>query len=228
MNVQGYQKLTLLDFLGRTACTIFTGGCNLRCPFCHNAGLVRTPLAGPNLTDEVLEYLRKRRGILDGVCVTGGEPLLQPDLEDFLCQIKEMGYAVKLDTNGVLPGRLAGVLATKLVDYVAMDIKSSPDGYAAATGTDADVSAVKDSLSILRDSGIPYELRTTAVRGIHTVADFAAIGRWIGDVPAYFIQRFVDSGQLLGSGFDAFTPEEMEHLLATVRAYVPSAQLRGV
>ena len=228
MNVQGYQKLTLLDFPGRTACTVFTGGCNLRCPFCHNAGLVRTPLAGPNLTDEVLEYLQKRRGILDGVCVTGGEPLLQPDLEDFLRKVKEMGYAVKLDTNGMLPQRLAGVLATKLVDYVAMDIKSSPDGYAAATGTDADVSAVSDSLLTLRDSGIPYELRTTAVRGIHTEADFDAIGEWIGDVPAYFIQRFVDSGQLLGSGCDAFTPEEMERLLTTVRVYTPSAQLRGV
>ena len=228
MNVQGYQKLTLLDYPGRTACTVFTGGCNLRCPFCHNAGLVRTPLAGPNLTDEVLEYLQKRRGILDGVCVTGGEPLLQPDLEDFLRKVKEMGYAVKLDTNGMLPQRLAGVLATNLVDYVAMDIKSSPDGYAAATGTDADVSAVTDSLSILRQSGIPYELRTTAVRGIHTEADFAAIGEWIGDVPAYFIQRFVDSGQLLGSGCDAFSPEEMEHLLTTVRVYTPSAQLRGM
>ena len=228
MNVQGYQKLTLLDFPGRTACTVFTGGCNLRCPFCHNAGLVRTPLAGPNLTDEVLAYLQKRKGILDGVCVTGGEPLLQPDLEHFLRQIKEMGYAVKLDTNGMLPQRLAGVLATNLVDYVAMDIKSSPDGYAAATGTDADVSAVTDSLSILRQSGIPYELRTTAVRGIHTEADFHAIGEWIGDVPAYFIQRFVDSGQLLGSGFDAFSPEEMERLLTTVREYTPSAQLRGV
>lgn len=228
MNVQGYQKLTLLDFPGRTACTVFTGGCNLRCPFCHNAGLVRTPLAEPNRTDEVLEYLRKRQGILDGVCVTGGEPLLQPDLEDFLRAVKEMGYAVKLDTNGMLPQRLAVILATNLVDYVAMDIKSSPDGYAAATGTDADVSAVTDSLSILRQSGIPFELRTTAVRGIHTEADFTAIGRWIGDVPAYFIQRFVDSGQLLGSGCDAFTPEEMEHLLTTVRKHVPSAQLRGV
>ena len=228
MNVQGYQKLTLLDYPGRTACTVFTGGCNLRCPFCHNAGLVRTPLAGPNLTDEVLAYLAKRKGILDGVCVTGGEPLLQPDLVGFLQAVKEMGYAVKLDTNGMLPQRLSEVLATKLVDYVAMDIKSSPDGYAAATGTDADVSAVSDSLSILRDSGIPFELRTTAVRGIHTEADFAAIGRWIGDVPAYFIQRFVDSGQLLGSGFDAFSPEEMERLLTTVRRYTPSAQLRGV
>lgn len=228
MNVQGYQKLTLLDFPGRTACTVFTGGCNLRCPFCHNAGLVRTPLAGPNLTDEVLAYLAKRKGILDGVCVTGGEPLLQPDLVGFLQAVKEMGYAVKLDTNGMLPGRLAEVLATKLVDYVAMDIKSSPDGYPAATGTDADVSAVSDSLSILRGSGIPFELRTTAVRGIHTEADFDAIGQWIGDVPAYFIQRFVDSGQLLGSGFDAFSPEEMERLLTTVRVHVPSAQLRGV
>lgn len=228
MNVQGYQKLTLLDYPGRTACTVFTGGCNLRCPFCHNAGLVRTPLAGPNLTDEVLGYLAKRKGILDGVCVTGGEPLLQPDLEDFLRKVKEMGYAVKLDTNGMLPQRLAGVLATNLVDYVAMDIKSSPSGYPAATGTDADVSAVSDSLSILRDSGIPFELRTTAVRGIHTEADFDAIGRWVGDVPAYFIQRFVDSGQLLGSGCDAFTPEEMERLLTTVRVHVPTAQLRGV
>ena len=228
MNVQGYQKLTLLDYPGRTACTVFTGGCNLRCPFCHNAGLVRTPLAGPNLTDEVLAYLAKRKGILDGVCVTGGEPLLQPDLVGFLQAVKEMGYAVKLDTNGMLPGRLAEVLATKLVDYVAMDIKSSPDGYPAATGTDADVSAVSDSLSILRGSGIPFELRTTAVRGIHTEADFDAIGQWIGDVPAYFIQRFVDSGQLLGSGFDAFSPEEMECLLTTVRVHVPSAQLRGV
>ncbi|MBQ3202318.1 MAG: anaerobic ribonucleoside-triphosphate reductase activating protein [Clostridia bacterium] len=228
MNVQGYQKLTLLDYPGRTACTVFTGGCNLRCPFCHNAGLVRTPLAGPNLTDEVLEYLQKRRGILDGVCVTGGEPLLQPDLEGFLRKVKEIGYAVKLDTNGMLPQRLAALLATKLVDYVAMDIKSSPDGYAAATGTDADVSAVTDSLSILRQSGIPFELRTTAVRGIHTEADFAAIGEWLGEVPAYFIQRFVDSGQLLGEGFDAFSPEEMERLLTTVRKHIPTAQLRGV
>ena len=228
MNVQGYQKLTLLDYPGRTACTVFTGGCNLRCPFCHNAGLVRTPLAGPNFTDEVLAYLQKRKGILDGVCVTGGEPLLQPDLVDFLRKVKDMGYAIKLDTNGMLPQRLAEVLATNLVDYVAMDIKSSPDGYAAATGTDADVSAVTDSLSLLRQSGIPYELRTTAVRGIHTEADFIAIGEWLGEVPAYFIQRFVDSGQLLGEGFDAFSPEEMEHLLTTVRAYIPSAQLRGM
>ena len=227
MNVQGYQKLTLLDFPGSTACTVFTGGCNLRCPFCHNAGLVRTPLAEQNRTDEVLEYLRKRQGILDGVCVTGGEPLLQPDLADFLRRIKEMGYAVKLDTNGSLPDRLEDLLAQGLIDYVAMDIKSSPAGYTAATGTEVDVTVYDRSVQILRNSGVPYEFRTTAVGGIHTPEDFAAIGRWLGDVPRYFIQRFVDSGQLLGEGYHPFSIEEMEQLLNTVREYTPSAQLRG-
>lgn len=227
MNVQGYQKLTLLDFPGRTACTVFTGGCNLRCPFCHNAGLVRTPLAEQNRTDEVLEYLRKRRGILDGVCVTGGEPLLQPDLADFLRRIKEMGYAVKLDTNGSLPDRLEDLLAQGLIDHVAMDVKSSPAGYTAATGTEVDVAVYDRSVQTLRNSGVPYEFRTTAVGGIHTPEDFAAIGRWLGDVPRYFIQRFVDSGQLLGEGYHPFSIEEMEQLLTTVREYIPSAQLRG-
>ena len=226
MNVQGYQKLTLLDFPGRTACTIFTGGCNLRCPFCHNAGLVRTPLAEANCADEVLDYLQKRRGILDGVCITGGEPLLQPDLADFLRKIKDMGYAIKLDTNGSLPDRLAALLVSGLVDYVAMDVKSSPAGYAAATGTEVDVTVYERSVQLIRHSGVPFEFRTTAVGGIHTPEDFAAIAQWLGDVP-YFIQRFVDSGQLLGEGFHPFSIEEMEHLLTTVRTHVPSAQLRG-
>ena len=227
MNIQGFQKLTLLDFPGRTACTIFTGGCNLRCPFCHNAGLVRTPLAQPSLTDEVLTYLARRQGILDGVCVTGGEPLLQPDLTDFLRKVKDLGYAIKLDTNGSLPERLAAVLDTGLVDYVAMDVKSSPAGYAAAAGTDTEAAVFDRSIRILRNSGIPHEFRTTAVAGIHTAADFAAIGQWLAGAPAYFIQRFVDSGQLLGEGFAPFTDEEMRHLLTVVREYVPAAQLRG-
>lgn len=227
MNIQGFQKLTLLDFPGRTACTVFTGGCNLRCPFCHNAGLVRTPLAQPNLTDEVLAYLARRRGILDGVCVTGGEPLLQPDLADFLREVKDLGYAIKLDTNGSLPRRLATILDTGLVDYVAMDVKSSPAGYAAAAGTDTDAAVFDRSIRILRDSGIPHEFRTTAVAGIHTEADFAAIGQWLAGAPAYFIQRFVDSGQLLGDGYAAFTDDAMRRLLTVVREYIPAAQLRG-
>ena len=227
MNVQGYQKLTLLDFPGKTACTVFTGGCNLRCPFCHNAGLVRNPLEQNNATAEVLEYLQKRRGILDGVCVTGGEPLLQPDLADFLREVRALGYAVKLDTNGSLPDKLADLLSLGLVDYVAMDIKSSPQGYALATGADLDPAVFARSVQVLQESGVPHEFRTTAVGGIHTPEDFVEIGKWLRDVPAYFIQRFVDSGQLLGEGVYPFSLEEMEHLLATVREYVPAAQLRG-
>ena len=228
MNVQGFQKLTLLDFPGRTACTVFTGGCNLRCPFCHNAGLVRTPMAQSNGAQEVLAFLEKRRGILDGVCVTGGEPLLQPDLADFLRQIKDMGYAVKLDTNGSLPERLADLLAQGLVDYVAMDVKSSSEGYATASGSEIDPAVFARSVRLIRESGLPHEFRTTAVGGIHTEADFAAIGRWLGDGSAYFIQAFVDSGNLLGEGYHPFTPEEMERMLSAVREYIPAARLRGM
>ncbi|MBQ8683824.1 MAG: anaerobic ribonucleoside-triphosphate reductase activating protein [Clostridia bacterium] len=227
MNIQGFQKLTLLDFPGRTACTVFTGGCNLRCPFCHNAGLVRTPMAEKNRTDEVLDYLARRQGILDGVCVTGGEPLLQPDLTEFLRQVKALGYAVKLDTNGSLPDRLAPVLDTGLVDYVAMDVKSSPAGYASATGSDTDPAVYDRSVQLLRGSGIPHEFRTTAVKGLHTLADFAAIGQWLCGADRYFIQRFVDSGNLLGEGFQPFSDEEMAGLLEQVLPYIPRAQLRG-
>ena len=136
MNIQGFQKMTLLDFPGRVACTVFTGGCNLRCPFYHNGGLVRTPMEHGNMTEVVFDYLSRRRGILDGVCLTGGEPLLQPDLKDFLSRLHEMGFLIKLDTNGALPKRLSRVLDAGLIDYVAMDVKSSPEGYGRATGSD--------------------------------------------------------------------------------------------
>ncbi len=228
MNIQGYQKLTLLDYPGLTACTVFTGGCNLRCPFCHNAGLVQTPLSYPNAEEEVLTYLSRRRGLLDGVCVTGGEPLLQPELCEFLQKLKDMGYSVKLDTNGALPDRLQAVLETGLVDYVAMDIKSSPQGYARATGADVPISLFEKSVSLIRASGVAHELRTTAVKGIHTPADFAEIGKWLGSGSAYFIQSFVDSGALLGSGCSAFDEEEMRTLLHTVQPYIPEARLRGI
>lgn len=228
MNIQGFQKLTLLDFPGRTACTVFTGGCNLRCPFCHNGGLVRTPMAQPNATAEVLTYLKRRQGILDGVCITGGEPLLQPDLMDFLRQVKALGYAVKLDTNGSLPDRLAAVLDTGLVDYVAMDVKSSPAGYPAAVGGEADLAVYDRSIRLLRESGLPHEFRTTAVKGLHTPEDFTAIGQWLEGAPRYFIQRFVDSGNLLSNAaISAFSDEEMQKLLNNVTSYIPNAQLRG-
>ena len=227
MNVQGYQKMTLLDFPGKVACTVFTGGCNLRCPFCHNAGLVNEPHASESMTDEVLAYLSRRKGLLDGVCITGGEPLLQPDLADFLRTVKDMGYLVKLDTNGASPERLAKLLATGLVDYVAMDVKSSPAGYAKATGTTIDPSVFAESIRIIRESGVAHEFRTTAVKGIHTPEDFAEIGKWLGGGSSYFIQSFVDSQNLLGEGCSAFTAEETEALQNAVKPYIPEVQLRG-
>lgn len=226
MNIQGYQKLTLLDFPGRVACTVFLGGCNLRCPFCHNAGLVRTPIAEANAYDDVMSYLSKRKGILQGVCITGGEPLLHPDLPDLLREIRSMGYAVKLDTNGSLPRRLADVLSTGCIDYVAMDIKHAPKSYAKATGCDLDFAPFEESIQCLRESGLPYELRTTAVKGIHEIGDFEAIAAYLGD-ESYFIQRFVDSGNLLGTGCSAFSEPEMQMILSVVRNHTPRAALRG-
>ena len=127
MNIQGFQKLTMLDFPGHTACTVFTGGCNLRCPFCHNVSLVLAPEAEPIPEEEIFSYLAKRRGVLDGVAITGGEPLLQKDIADFCRKVKETGFLVKLDTNGFFPERLEALLREGLVDYVAMDIKNTPE-----------------------------------------------------------------------------------------------------
>ncbi len=226
MNIQGYQKVTLLDFPGRVACTVFTGGCNLRCPFCHNGGLVKEPAAHPNAEGEVLNYLAKRRGILDGVCITGGEPLLHPDLAELIAEIKGMGYAVKLDTNGSLPSQLQAVLDTGLVDYVAMDIKNAPEGYKKAIGCDMDFAPFAESMAVLRTSGVAYEFRTTAVKGIHSVEDFEVIARMLGDEP-YFIQRFADSGNLLTTGWSAFSEDEMQSILRAARKHAPRAALRG-
>lgn len=227
MNIQGYQKLTLLDFPGKVACTVFTGGCNLRCPFCHNASLVLFPTENMNLHDEVLAYLSKRKGVLDGVCVTGGEPLLQPDLADFLTELKRMGYAVKLDTNGSDPKRLQNILETGTVDYVAMDFKSAPSTYEKAIGVPFEFSVFEKSLSVLRASGVPYELRTTLVKGIHTESDLIEIASYLEGEKRFFLQGFVDSGLLLRDGFEAFSQEEMKRFLAIIREKIPPAQLRG-
>lgn len=227
MNIQGFQKMTLLDFPGAVACTVFTGGCNLRCPFCHNADLVRTPTMYVNMLPQVMEYLEKRKGLIDGVCVTGGEPLLQPDLHEFLKTVKGMGYRIKLDTNGSLPDKLKRVLATGLVEYVAMDVKSSPGGYPLAIGSETDFSLFEESITLLKTSGIPHEFRTTVVKGIHTPDDVQEIAKMLAGEEKYFLQTFKDSGNLIKDGFAAFTPQEMTAMLKTVKQYIPQAELRG-
>ncbi len=230
MKIAGFQKLTLLDFPGKTACTVFTWGCNLRCPFCHNAGLVTEPLTDSVTTDELYAFLRKRVGLLDGVCVTGGEPLLQPDLPDFLLPIRDMGYAVKLDTNGTNPEKLREICESGLIDMVAMDIKNCPEKYAATAGTERiSIDAVHRSVRYLMQQGkIPYEFRTTVVRQYHTAEDFAAIGKWIRGADAYFLQNFRNTGQLIDNSVSGFTPSEMRQFLEIVRKDVPNAALRGI
>ncbi len=230
MKIHGLQKLTLLDFPERTACTVFTAGCNFRCPFCHNASLVVDVPKETEMTEaDFFRFLKKRNGILDGVCISGGEPLLQPDMKEFIMQIKELGFAVKLDTNGSFPDRLISLIESGLLDYVAMDIKNSPDTYAFTAGVDVlDMENIKKSVSYLQEGRIPYEFRTTVVKNYHSKEDFERIGQWICGTEKYFLQTFVDSGDLIGKKTRGCTTEEMQEFLRSVRKYVPNAALRGV
>ena len=230
MHIAGLQKLTLLDFPGRIACTVFLSGCNLRCPFCHNASLVLPRQDAPvGMTeDELLAFLAKRRGRLQGVCVTGGEPTLYPDLPDLLRKIRLLGYEVKLDTNGTNPDMLRTVLFEGLADYVAMDIKNSPARYAETCGGPDVLDKVRQSAALLMESGIDYEFRTTLAHPLHTCEDLAAIGQWLQGAKRLFLQQFVDSGDLIGSGLTPLTPEEMEHLRQAVLPYIKETTLRGI
>ena len=228
MKLGGIQKLTLLDYPGKLACTLFAPGCNFRCPFCHNASLVLDPAEALDL-DEVLAFLQKRRGVLEGVCLTGGEPLLQPGVEDFLASIKAMGYAVKLDTNGSRPRRLGDLVRAGLVDYVAMDVKNSRDRYAETVGiADFDLKPVEESVAFLLEGTVDYEFRTTVVRELHTAESLRALSAWIAGARRYYLQGFVDSGDLIRPGLTAYTAAEMEDLRRAVLDQVPSAELRGV
>ena len=230
MKICGLQKLTLLDYPEKVACTVFTGGCDLRCPFCHNASLVLgAPFPDEIPESELFAYLQKRSGVLDGGCVTGGEPLLQPGLEDFLERVHALGLSVKLDTNGTFPKRLRSLVEAGLVDYVAMDVKNSPERYAETTGvSDFDFSAVRESINFLLTGSVDYEFRTTVVKGLHDAESLRAAASSIKGAKRYFLQKFVDSGELIEDGFSAFSNQEMKEFLNIVSPYVQSAALRGV
>lgn len=276
MKIHGFNKTTLLDYPEHLAATIFTGGCNFRCPFCHNGGLVLDPDSQPAIPEEeVLKFLQKRRGILQGVCITGGEPTLQPNLEDFIRKVKEMGYLVKLDTNGSRPEVLKSLLEKGLLDYVAMDIKASRENYAYAAGvrvsdeiagmcttaakTPAAVHVhvsllekIRASVELLKNGTVPYEFRTTVVKGIHTLEEFETIGQWLAGCRAYYLQAYRENENILaycegaGAWGDAamqediavasslplrlsnFTKKEMEEFVDIARKYIDKVELRGV
>ena len=229
MDIQGLQKMTLLDWPGKVACTVFLGGCDFRCPFCHNSELLSGPM--PILMDQegLLEFLRKRQGLLDGVCLTGGEPLLRPGLPGLLDGIKNLGFPVKLDTNGNHPDRLVRLWEQGLVDYVAMDVKNSPERYPETVGVPGlDLTPVRDSVAWLLEGHVEYEFRTTAVRQLHDAASFQAIGRWLQGARRYYIQNFVDRDTVLRAGLSGFEKAELEAFASLVRPFVERVEVRGV
>lgn len=229
MKIAGLQKLTLLDYPEKIACTVFLPGCNFKCPFCHNASLV-TKIDNDNFINETdfFDFLKNRQGILQGVCITGGEPTLQPELADFIKKIKSMSFDVKLDTNGYKPDVLKQLVNDGLVDYVAMDIKNCKEKYPLTVGCDIELSLIEDSVDFLKMGTVPYEFRTTVVKELHTNEDMKQIAKWLVGTKKYFLQSFIDSGDLISDGFSNYDENTMKTLLKTVKSILPFAQLRGL
>ena len=230
MKIQGLQKLTLLDFPGKMACTLFTGGCNFQCPFCQNGELVfHTGQQSQITQEELYHFLEKRRSLLDGVCISGGEPLMHPEIEELAKKVKEKGFAVKIDTNGSYPQRLIKMVREGLVDYVAMDIKNAQDKYAQTAGVaNLDLSPILQSVAFLLSDQIDYEFRTTVVKEFHTIGDFEKIGDWLKGARRYFLQQFVDSDCVIQAGLHACSLEEMKAFQAVLSPQIPHTYIRGI
>ena len=234
MKIVGIQKLTLLDYPGKVACTIFLNGCNFRCPFCHNAELLSSDTEQVLTVEGLLAFLKKRQGVLDGVCITGGEPTIHPELPQLLRSIRELGYHVKLDTNGYLPKTLSAILEEGLVDYVAMDLKNSPAGYGEAVGiSEPDLCRIEESIRLLQGSGVDFELRTTVVSPIHSTDSIRDMGKWLlsvtncKPVPRLFVQPFVDRDTVPVGGLSAPTREELELFQEILTGCAEAVALRG-
>ncbi len=233
MIIKGFQTLTLLDYPGHIAATVFTPGCDFRCPFCHNASLVLDKYDTLYTEQLVYDLLEKRKGKLDGIAITGGEPLMQPDIADFMAQIHARGARVKLDTNGSFPGKLKQLLDAGLVDYIAMDIKNSREKYAQTCGLPESAAQglltnIQSSIDLIRASGVEHEFRTTVVRELHSADDIEAMARWMQGDDSFFFQCFTDSGDILQPGLSALSREEMQAMADIARPWLPGIQLRGL
>lgn len=228
MLILGLTKTTLLDYPGKVAATVFTGGCNFRCPYCHNGQLVINPSSEPKITeDEVFEHLTKRRKVLEGVCITGGEPTIQADLKDFICRIKDMGYMIKLDTNGTNPKKMLEFIREGLIDYVAMDVKNSPNKYGITTDCNEQAfKNVTESVEILKSEIIPYEFRTTVVRQFHTDVDLQEIAEWIRGTSKWYLQSYKESDGVIQKGLSAYTKDELVRMTENIEGI--DVVLRGL
>ena len=233
--ISGLQRLTLLDYPGKIACTVFLGGCNFRCPFCHNGSLVvPSEISELMSEDEFFAFLDSRVGRLEGVCISGGEPTLTSNLADFVRKIKEKGFSVKLDTNGSRPEVLRSLIDENLLDYVAMDIKNSPENYGKTVGFNSEfgirnsklIESVRESAKILMQGRVDFEFRTTLCRELHSEGDIEAIGKWLSGDEKFYLQSYRDEGDLLLGGFSTYTEAERSELLKTLRKYIPNAELR--
>lgn len=230
VHIYGLQKLTLLDYPGKMAATIFTGGCNFRCPFCHNKQLVFLNQNEDEIpASEVLDYLDNRKKLLDGVCVTGGEPLLQEGIENFLREIRKTGLKIKLDTNGSNFEKLKRIVEEGLVDYVAMDIKNEKDKYSATIGLENfSIKNVEASIAYLKEGHVDYEFRTTVVKEFHEDTDFKKVGEWLKGAKHYYLQNFEDHGTCIQQGLHALEREQLFRIKETLIPYVKETQIRGI
>jgi len=230
MKIAGFQKLTLLDYPGKVACILFTYGCNFACPFCHNSFLVTGDVPVPEYSEEeIFNFLKKRQGVLDGVCISGGEPLLHGDLPEFIKKIKELGYPVKLDTNGSMPEKLKDVVQSRLVDYVAMDIKNTFDKYPETTGCEnINTDNIKESIDFLMKGYVDFEFRTTVVKEFHSPQDIEKISEIISGCDKYYLQNFVDSGNILGNNLHPVDENTLREMKLLASKNVKTAQIRGL
>jgi len=229
MVISGMQKLTLLDYPDKLSCIIFTQGCNFRCPFCHNSELIDCDKYCERIDEEeVLKYLEKRKNLLDGVCISGGEPLLQKDLESFIKKIKNMGLKVKLDTNGSNPLKLKRLIDNKLIDYVAMDIKNDFVNYNDTSGVNANLDNIKKSINIITNSLIEYEFRTTIVKQFHDVKQIEKIINYIGPNAKYYIQNYKDCSSVLQKDLEGFNNEELVNMKNILTVKYPNVVIRGI
>lgn len=229
MTFAGIQKLTLLDYPGKAACTLFTDGCNFRCPFCQNSDLVLKTEKKLISEEEILAFLKKRQGILDGVCVTGGEPLLHPELESFLEKVKNLGFDIKIDTNGSTPSFLRHLIDKKLADYVAMDIKNSLSKYGETVGVAGfDASPIEESAELLMRGNLPYEFRTTVVKEFHAEDDFYSISEWLKGAESYYLQCFEASERVLSPGLHSPSIDDLNTYKAILNRSVSDVFVRGV
>lgn len=230
MKFGGLQKLTLLDYPDKVAATIFTVGCNLRCPFCHNFSLVAGN--GDKLEQlseaEILQFLQKRSSVLEGICLTGGEPLLQPDVEDFLKKVRAMGYKVKLDTNGAFPHKLEALIVQGELDYVAMDVKNSKEQYSKTVGCELDVGAIEQSVELLKSGVVDYEFRTTVTSTFHTAESIKSMAQWLAGAKRLYLQQFVDSGDLIDATVTGVDEATLRKYCEIAQQFVPNTQLRGI